>query len=229
MYVVLIKANVVLKYCLLILACLLPQKVYCVATVAVYRCVLKLSINGLSTFGSNIYALILCINFSSCISVLFLFSAIHFSFIPDFFLDTSTQSDTFTNTISSVINFSCLLITYIMLMYALYTGNHGPSNFTYILNVTSLPINLTCNVTGVVTWRINGTSYTSAHINESLSGHRLAGTNVLIDSPVNNTDYICVSTNNYSVLISNPAWIIIAGEYLHVTFLLLYRIYISLI
>ena len=99
----------------------------------------------------------------------------------------------------------------------LYAGNHGPSNFTYLPNVTLLPINLTCNVTGVVTWRINGTFYIPTnYINGTLPGHHRAGTNLLIDSPVNNTEYICVSMNNYSVLISDPAWIIIAGEYLHV-------------
>ena len=80
-----------------------------------------------------------------------------------------------------------------------------------------LPINLTCIVTGVVTWRINGTFYISTnHINGALPGHHCVGTNLLIDSPVNNTEYICVSANNYSVLISDPALIIIAGEDLHV-------------
>ena len=106
-------------------------------------------------------------------------------------------------------------------MYTLYvyagTINGGPSNFTYLPNVTLLPINLTCNFTEVVTWRINGTFYIPTnHTNGALSGPRHAGTNILIDSPVNNTEYICVSTNNYRVLISDPAWIFIAGEDLHV-------------
>ena len=100
-------------------------------------------------------------------------------------------------------------------VYTIYTGttNHGPSNFTYLPNITLLPINLTCNVTGVVTWRINGTFYKPTN---HTNGHHHAGTNLLIDSPVYSTEYICVSTNNYSVLISDPAWIIIAGEDLHV-------------
>ena len=108
---------------------------------------------------------------------------------------------------------------YIMLMYILYAGtiNDDPSNFTYLPDVTLLPINLTCNVTGVVTWRINDTFYiTTNHSNGALPGHHRAGTNLLIDSPVNNTKYICVSINNYNVLISDPVWIIIAGENLHV-------------
>ena len=104
---------------------------------------------------------------------------------------------------------------YIMLMYTLYAGiiNDGPSNFTYLPNVTSLPINLICNVTEVVTWRINGTIYIPTnHTNGALPGHHRTGKNLLINIPVNNTEYICVSINNYSVLISDPAWIIIAGE-----------------
>ena len=108
---------------------------------------------------------------------------------------------------------------YIMLMYTLYAGiiNDGPSNFTYLPNVTSLPINLTCNVTGVVRWRINGAFYIPTnHTNGTLPGHRHAGTNLSIHCPVNYTEYICVSTSNYSILISDPAWIIIAGEDLRV-------------
>ena len=96
------------------------------------------------------------------------------------------------------------------------TINNGPSNFTYLPIITLLPINLTCNVTGIVTWRINGTSYRPSDLTNTLPGHFLVGTKILIDSPVNNTEYICVSTNNYNVLISDPAWMIIAGEDLHV-------------
>ena len=76
-----------------------------------------------------------------------------------------------------------------------------------------LPINLTCNVTGVATWKINGTFYIPTnYVNGTLPGHHCTGTNLLIDSPVNNTQYICMSTNKYSILISDPAWIVIAGE-----------------
>jgi len=78
--------------------------------------------------------------------------------------------------------------------------------------VTSLPIQLTCNVTGVAVWRVNGTSYD--FINKMLKGHSSKGTNILINSTVNNTEYICVSSTNFSVVISHPAYIIIAGEYI---------------
>ena len=56
-----------------------------------------------------------------------------------------------------------------------------------------LRINLTCNVTGVVTWRINGTFYMPTnHTNKELPEHCCVGTNLLIDSPMNNTElFVC--------------------------------------
>ena len=36
---------------------------------------------------------------------------------------------------------------------------------------------------------------------------------VLVNSPVNNTEYICVSSTNDGETSSDPAYIIIAGEY----------------
>ena len=98
-----------------------------------------------------------------------------------------------------------------------YTGTiiKGPSNVTYLANLTPLPIELTCNVTGVAIWRVNGTSYTlNSLANETLSGHSRTGPNILINIPVNNTEYICVSTTNDGDETSDPAYIIIAGEYI---------------
>ena len=39
------------------------------------------------------------------------------------------------------------------------------------------------------------------------------GTNILVNSPVNNTEYICISTTNDGETGSDPAYIIIAGEH----------------
>ena len=62
-------------------------------------------------------------------------------------------------------------------------------------------------------WRVNGTSYAlSSLANGALPGHSHSGTNILINSPVNNTEYICVSLTNDGGTISEPAYIIIAGE-----------------
>ena len=92
--------------------------------------------------------------------------------------------------------------------------NEGPRNVTYILNLTQLPIELTCNVTGVAAWSVNDTSYTVGELNNgALSGHSRNGTNILVNSPVNNTEYICVSQINDRENSSDPAYVVIAGEY----------------
>ena len=93
----------------------------------------------------------------------------------------------------------------------------GPSNATYLPVLTPLPIELTCNVTGVATWRVNDTDYTLTSLaNEALPGHSRNGTNILVNSPLNNTEYICVSQTNDGETRSDPAYIIIAGEQSHV-------------
>ena len=89
----------------------------------------------------------------------------------------------------------------------------GPSNVTYLPGLTPLPIELTCNVTGVTTWNVDNTTYTIGQLtNGALPGHSRTGTNILVNSPVNNTEYICVSTTNDGDVSSDPAYIIIAGE-----------------
>ena len=78
--------------------------------------------------------------------------------------------------------------------------------------MTPLPIELTCNVTGVALWRVNNTDYSLAGLtNGNLLGHSRTGTDILVDSPVNNTEYICVSQTNNGGVSSDPAYIIIAG------------------
>ena len=97
-----------------------------------------------------------------------------------------------------------------------YTGTiiEGPTNVTYLPGLTPLPIELTCNVTGVAAWRVNDTFYTLGELaNGALPGHSRTGTNILVNSPVNNTEYICVSQTSDSDASSDSAYIIIAGEY----------------
>ena len=91
----------------------------------------------------------------------------------------------------------------------------GPSNVTYYTNLTPLPIELTCSVIGVAAWRVNGTDYLLSDLtNGALSGHNVTGTNILVNTPVNNTEYICVSLANDGETSSDPAYVIIAGEYI---------------
>ena len=82
--------------------------------------------------------------------------------------------------------------------------------------MTPLPIELTCNSTGVAAWRVNGsvTVYTVVDLaNRALRGHNSSGANILINSPVNNTEYICVSLTNGGQDESKPAHIVISGEF----------------
>ena len=74
-----------------------------------------------------------------------------------------------------------------------------------------LPIVLTCNVTGVVVaWRVKNKYYSLTDLtNGVLPGHSL---NLLVNSPVNNTKYVCVSTTSDGDVSGDPACIINFGE-----------------
>ena len=105
-------------------------------------------------------------------------------------------------------------------MYIFLAGTivEGPQNVIYLLGQTPLPIELTCITTeGTVSWRVNGTGYTLSAISAGvLPGHNRTGTNILVNNPVNNTEYICVSmTFGNSDTLSDPAYIIVPGEYVH--------------
>ena len=100
------------------------------------------------------------------------------------------------------------------MLYIDATIIEGPSDVTYIPGLTPLPIELTCNVTGFPVWRINGTTYTLNSLgNGELQGHSRNGANILVNSPVNNTEYICVSSTVFGDVSSDPAYIIIAGKW----------------
>ena len=101
--------------------------------------------------------------------------------------------------------------------FYLYTGPiiEGPNNVTYIPNLTPLPIELTCNVTGVPSWIINGAIYRIFQLaNGELPGHNTSGANILVHTPVNNTQYVCASVTNDNTITSDPAYIIFGGEYM---------------
>ena len=91
----------------------------------------------------------------------------------------------------------------------------GPSNFTYFPDHTPLPIELSCNVTGLVVWQVDLSYYTLSNLQDGeLPGHNRTDppvTNILINNPINNTEYICLSVTE-SVIRSMPAYIYFAGE-----------------
>ena len=99
-------------------------------------------------------------------------------------------------------------------MNILYTGPilEGPSNITYFPDLTPLPIELKCNVTGIPIWIVNGSAFSLYYIsNGALPGHSRKGWNILVNRPVNNTEYICLSARYDDDTLSDPAYIIIAG------------------
>ena len=59
------------------------------------------------------------------------------------------------------------------------------TNFTYLPNVTELPIELICNVTGtVIAWEIGGTDYVLDSLTDgNLLGHNATGPNIVVNSP----------------------------------------------
>ena len=105
----------------------------------------------------------------------------------------------------------------------MHTGTiiEGPSSITYIPGLTPLPIELTCNVTGLPIWIVNGTAYLTINLDDgTLPGHSRTGTNILVNIPVNNTEYVCITlTNDGDETHSDPAYIIIAGEYVRMSML----------
>ena len=73
-------------------------------------------------------------------------------------------------------------------------------------------IELICNVTGEPSWIVNGSGYSLSQLsNGALPGHNRTGTNILVNSPVNNTEYICQSATNDSDTLSDPAYITVTG------------------
>ena len=110
----------------------------------------------------------------------------------------------------------------------------GPSNVTYIPGLTPLPIELICNCTGAIFWKVNKKSYFLSFLTDgALAGHSRTGSNILVNSPVNNTKYICISPAYdpaMNSVYSDPAYIVIAGKtfshvYIHIWQLFVYIYY----
>ena len=112
---------------------------------------------------------------------------------------------------------ACVLTMYLLFVrtYVVGTVIEGPGDVIYIPGQTPLPIELTCNITGLfVSWEVDNDTFTIGSINDGrLAGHRASGTNILlVDVPMNNTKYICVSNNEINVIgRSEPAFLYVAG------------------
>ena len=103
-----------------------------------------------------------------------------------------------------------LVIFMVLIITAESSVIEGPSNVTSFPVLMPLPIELTCNVTGIVAWKVNGSSYLLNDLtNGRLTGHGRTGPNILVNSPVNNTEYICVSQTTDGTVDSDPAYVLI--------------------
>jgi len=75
-------------------------------------------------------------------------------------------------------------------------------------------IELSCNVSsGSTVWLVNGTTYLLAQLQMGMpANHSRNGTSIVIEVPVNATEYVCASLINDDLIKSTPAFIYIAGE-----------------
>ena len=76
------------------------------------------------------------------------------------------------------------------------------------------PIELVCNATeGLILWEVNGVRFLLFELRDGdLPNHSVNGTNIVINIPVNNTEYICIIPTTIDNLIrSDPAFVYVAG------------------
>ena len=96
------------------------------------------------------------------------------------------------------------------IIHTIGTIIQSPVNFTYLPNLTVLPIELVCDITPVAGWLVNNSRYfLSDLMNEMPSEHNRNGTNILIITPMNNTKYRCSNGINLGEL----SYIFVAGKY----------------
>ena len=91
----------------------------------------------------------------------------------------------------------------------------GPSDVIYFPNQG--PVELTCNISeGSTGWRVNNDRiYTLTEIRYGeLTGHSASinETNLVVNVPTNNTQYNCASIRDAGNIISDPAFLYIAGR-----------------
>ena len=92
----------------------------------------------------------------------------------------------------------------------------GPQTVIYFPGQGS--IQLVCNATEgpVILWAVNGASFSLIALRDgALPNHTANGTNIVINVPTNNSEYICTATTNLNATSSNPAFVYIAGRRLY--------------
>ena len=85
----------------------------------------------------------------------------------------------------------------------IYFPNQGPVQLTCVRNTTA----------GSTAWRVNGTQFSLTQLsNNESTGHSRNGTSIVINTPTNSTEYICVLVfDDRPDIFSDPAYLYIAG------------------
>ena len=99
-------------------------------------------------------------------------------------------------------------------MYYVGAVIKGPSSIIYFPGQEL--VQLTCEIfEGSTGWSVNGSNaVTLSDINNSgLPGHSLNGTSLVINTPMNNTEYVCVSISDDGNLQSDPVFLFVAGKF----------------
>ena len=86
----------------------------------------------------------------------------------------------------------------------------SPRNFTFVPGITPSPIQLTCDVTPVAVWVVNNNTVLLNRL--GTIGHGVNGTNIVINNPMNNSEYLCSDGTNDG----EPYHIFVAGKYMSV-------------
>ena len=101
---------------------------------------------------------------------------------------------------------------YIFIKY-IFVGTtfQEPGDVVYHPGVTTLPIELTCDVSLAVGWAVNGDVYLLNQLESgNAPGYNASGGNILINNPMNNSQYFCSDGRDIGGLYH----IFIAGEYI---------------
>ena len=94
---------------------------------------------------------------------------------------------------------------------------NGSGVFIYIPGEGPVEINCTAEGEDSIIWIVNGTTFPIFNlINGALPNHGINGTNIVIDVPVNNTEYICAVFVMDLIITSDPVIIYIAGKCINV-------------
>ena len=102
---------------------------------------------------------------------------------------------------------------FLMIDHLIYNNDryhfYKSKNFTFVPGITPSPIQLTCDITLVAAWIVNDVTVLLNQLDNI--GHGRNGTNIVINTPMNNSEYFCSDGRNNG----EPYYIFVAGTYVH--------------